>query len=107
MKVKTIIGMLAASAFLMTSMAWKSNACTNIIVTKGASADGSFMVSYAADSHHLFGELYFQDAKDWKPGSMRAIVDWDSGRFLGEIDQGGQYERASAHYWRNYLWRPP
>ena len=87
MKVKTIIGMLAASAFLMTSMAWKSNACTNIIVTKGASADGSFMVSYAADSHHLFGELYFQDAKDWKPGSMRAIVDWDSGRFLGEIDQ--------------------
>ncbi len=87
MKVKTIVGFLAAGAMILSANAWKSDACTNIIVTKGASADGSFMVSYAADSHALFGELYFQEAKDWKPGSLRAIVDWDSGRFLGEIDQ--------------------
>lgn len=87
MKVKTIVGFLSAGAMILSANAWKSDACTNIIVTKGASADGSFMVSYAADSHALFGELYFQEAKDWKPGSLRAIVDWDSGRFLGEIDQ--------------------
>lgn len=87
MKVKTIVGFLSVGAMILSANAWKSDACTNIIVTKGASADGSFMVSYAADSHALFGELYFQEAKDWKPGSLRAIVDWDSGRFLGEIDQ--------------------
>lgn len=87
MKVKTIAGLLASVAMMLSANTWTSEACTNIIVTKGASADGSFLVSYAADSHTLFGELYFQDARDWKPGSMRAIVDWDSGRFLGEIDQ--------------------
>lgn len=63
------------------------NACTNIIITKGASADGSCMVSYAADSHSLFGELYFHRAADWKPGTMMAITEWDSYRPLGSIPQ--------------------
>ena len=40
----------------------RSEACTNVIVTPGASADGSSMVSYAADSHTLYGELYFTPA---------------------------------------------
>ena len=87
MKVKSIMGILAASALIIGFVQTKADACTNIIVTKGASADGSLLISYAADSHGLFGELYFQPAKDWKPGSKRRIVDWDSGRFLGEIDQ--------------------
>ena len=47
-----------------------SSACTNIIVTPGASVDGSAIVSYAADSHVLYGELYFHPAADWKRGSM-------------------------------------
>ncbi len=64
-----------------------SEACTNIIVTKGASADGSVLVSYAADSHWLYGELYYQDAKDWPEGSMRQVYEWDSGKYLGEIPQ--------------------
>ena len=62
-------------------------ACTNIIVTKGASTDGSNMVSYAADSHQLYGELYFRPAAYWQPGSMMKIYEWDTGRFLGEIPQ--------------------
>lgn len=86
MKIKAILCSAAAVA-IANLFAPGAEACTNIIVTKGASADGSFMVSYAADSHGLFGELYFQKAADWKPGSKRRIVDWDSGRFLGEIDQ--------------------
>ena len=64
-----------------------SKACTNIIVTKGASADGSTLVSYAADSHWLFGELYLNPAADWKPGSQLTIHEWDSNRYLGEIAQ--------------------
>ena len=40
----------------------KANACTNFLITKGASADGSCMISYAADSHVLYGELYHYPA---------------------------------------------
>ena len=67
----------------------KAPACTNVIVTKGASLDGSNMVSYAADSHWLFGELYFRKAADWKNGTMLKIVEWDSQKPLGEIPQVG------------------
>ena len=65
----------------------RADACTNVIITKGASTDGSCMVSYAADSHLLYGELYFHLAADWKPGSMLAITDWDSYKPLGSIAQ--------------------
>lgn len=64
-----------------------SEACTNIIVTPGASRDGSSMVSYAADSHTLYGELYFSPASRFKPGSMLAIREWDTNKPLGEIPQ--------------------
>jgi len=61
--------------------------CTNLIVTKGASTDGSIMVTYSADSHQLFGELYFWPAAQWPEGTMLKIYEWDSGRFKGEIPQ--------------------
>ncbi|MDE6331526.1 MAG: C69 family dipeptidase, partial [Muribaculaceae bacterium] len=64
-----------------------SLACTSLIATPGASTDGSSMITYAADSHTLYGELYHQPAADHAPGSMRRVVDWDSGRFLGEIPE--------------------
>lgn len=64
-----------------------AGACTNVIVTPGASTDGSAMVSYAADSHYLFGELYFRKAGNWKPGTRLAIFEWDSARPLGDIAQ--------------------
>lgn len=78
---------LLLSAAVLSVLSVRSEACTNVIVTKGASADGSILVSYAADSHSLYGEMYFQEAKDWKAGTMRKIYDWDSGRYLGEIDE--------------------
>lgn len=65
----------------------KSNGCTNFLVTKGASADGSTMITYAADSHTLYGELYFQPAQDYLPGAMRDIYEWDTGIYLGKIPQ--------------------
>ncbi len=61
--------------------------CTNFIVTKGASADGSVMVSYAADSHLLYGELYHWSAKKYPKGAMLKVFEWDTGKFLGEIAQ--------------------
>ena len=64
-----------------------SHACTNVLVTKGASIDGSNMISYAADSHQLYGELYYKPAGVWGKDDMRPIYDWDSGKFLGYIPQ--------------------
>ena len=64
-----------------------SNGCTNFLVTRGASTDGSTMVTYAADSHTLYGELYFQPAQDHPAGAMRDIYEWDTGKFLGRIPQ--------------------
>ena len=72
-----------------------SQACTNVLVTKGASVDGSNMISYAADSHQLYGELYFAPAGVWNEGDMRAINEWDTGKFLGYIPQVSRtYQRV-------------
>ncbi len=61
-------------------------ACTNFIVTKGASTDGSVMVTYAADSHQLYGALYKHNGGKQK-AKMLAINEWDTGRYLGLIEQ--------------------
>ena len=75
---------LALVAIVGTTSAW---ACTNLIVGKAASADGSTIISYAADSHTLYGDLQYLPAADHKPGEMRKIIDWDSGKYLGEIPE--------------------
>jgi dipeptidase len=64
-----------------------SLACTNFLITKGATVDGSTMITYAADSHTLYGELYYQPAKDYPEGAMRDIYEWDTGKFMGRIPQ--------------------
>ncbi len=73
---------------LMTTLSSiRTEACTNIIITRGASVDGSNMISYAADSHLLYGELYYHPAMKWKAGSLLSVYDWDSAKFLGKIPQ--------------------
>ncbi len=64
-----------------------SNGCTNFLITRGASADGSTMITYSADSHNLYGELYFQPAQDHPEGAMRDIYEWDTGIYKGKITQ--------------------
>ena len=76
-----------AAAILLTAGAFRSEACTNVIISKGASADGSVVVSYAADSHWLYGELYQEKAGRWKAGAMLPVVEWDTARPLGSIPQ--------------------
>ncbi|HRI48021.1 MAG TPA: C69 family dipeptidase [Ignavibacteriaceae bacterium] len=63
------------------------NACTNFIVTKGASIDGSTMISYTADSYQFYGELYHFPAAVYPEGTMLDIYEWDTGKFLGQIKQ--------------------
>lgn len=63
------------------------HACTNFLITKGASKDGSVMITYSADSHVLYGELYFWPEKNWPAGAMLDIYEWDTGKFLDKIPQ--------------------
>ena len=68
---------------------WSSNtnACTNFLVTPGASVNGTAMITYAADAHVLYGELYFKPAADYPPGAMLDVYEWDTNKFLGRIPQ--------------------
>ena len=87
-----IMASLTAAALFVSA---DSRACTNVLVTKGASTDGSNMISYAADSHQLFGELYYQKASVWGKDDMRKINEWDTGKYLGLIPQVSRtYQRV-------------
>ena len=86
-------------AFCCAALIWNAfaprpaDACTNLIVTKGASADGSTMITYNADSHELYGELVLIPGGTFQPGATREIIEGDSGKFLGRIPQ------APVTYW--------
>ena len=68
--------------------AWMAGvACTNFLVGKDASVDGSTMVSYAADSYALYGFLYYRPAADHAEGVVREVKDWDTGKPLCTIPQ--------------------
>ncbi|MCH5329694.1 MAG: C69 family dipeptidase [Alistipes sp.] len=73
----------------MAAGAWSALACTNFIVTKGASTDGSIMVSYAADSHQLYGCLY-KHTPATRAAKMLSVYEWDTGTYLGQIEQAPQ-----------------
>lgn len=68
--------------------AWVAGmACTNFLVGKDASVDGSTMISYAADSYALYGFLHFVPAADHAEGAVREVKDWDTGKPLCTIPQ--------------------
>jgi len=64
-----------------------SKACTNFLVTKGASTNGSVMITYSADSHVLYGELYYWPARDYPAGSLVDVIEWDTQKIKGRIPQ--------------------
>ncbi len=79
---KLLFALIFVGATYLTSLA-----CSNIMVTRGASKTGSTMVSYTADSHCLYGALYYLAAADHAPGAMRVVREWDTGTILGEIPE--------------------
>jgi len=83
-KIRFIAVILLFAMFLQDN---QSVACTNFLITKGASKDGSVMITYSADSHVLYGELYYWPAKAWPAGSMVDVYEWDTGKFMGKIPQ--------------------
>lgn len=82
---RTILSTIAALAVAVAAP--EASACTSLIAAPGATADGSSIITYAADSHTLYGELYRQPAADHAAGTMRPVVEWDTGKLLGEIPE--------------------
>lgn len=79
--------LLTTLAFTMTGI-WSAFCCTNFIITKSASTDGSIMVSYAADSHQLYGCLYKHNpARTLNNKGMLQVYEWDTGKYLGQIPE--------------------
>lgn len=76
-----------ALAAIMSASAMEASACTNLIVGKKASVDGSVLVSYNADDYGMFGHLCHYPAGTHKKGEMRKIFDWDTGEYHGEIPE--------------------
>ncbi|MBO6118828.1 MAG: C69 family dipeptidase [Bacteroidales bacterium] len=88
MKRKSILaGFLFTAAMTLSVMSF---ACTNFLFTKGATKDGSTMITYAADSHTLYGELYYTRAAMYPAGTMIQVIEWDTGKPLIKIPQAAQ-----------------
>jgi len=79
--------LLLSAALILCMSAEKADACTNFIVAKGASADGSVMVTYNADDYGMFQSLCHYPAMKHKKGEMRQVYDWDTGEYRGQIPE--------------------
>ena len=77
----------SAWLFIFTFSLSNSFACTNFIVTKGASKDGSVMITYAADSHTRYGAIAFYPASDHLPGSWCEVFHYESDKLMGTIPE--------------------
>ena len=77
--------LMVTCAIMLSGM--EAFACTGLLVGKKAPVDGSVMISYAADSHTLYGELYRWPAATWPKGAMLDIIEWDTHKPLGQIPQ--------------------
>jgi dipeptidase len=83
-KLATILLTILLSGFMTIET---SKACTNFLVTKGASKTGSVMITYSADSHQLYGELYYWPSRDYPEGAWLDVYEWDTGKYMGKIRQ--------------------
>jgi len=75
------------AAAMGCAMIHQALACTSILVTKGASKDGSTMITYAMDSHELYGQLTYRPAGIHLPGTMRDVIDGETGELLGRVKE--------------------
>lgn len=100
----TLLSMATAAAY----------ACTSLLAGRKATTDGSTLITYAADSHTLYGTLWLIPAADHPAGSFVEIRDCDTNKPLGKIPQVPAYlqsrriyERAPVVDYRVDLWRSP
>ncbi|MBR1835463.1 MAG: C69 family dipeptidase [Bacteroidales bacterium] len=89
MRIKTTLLIL-----LLALTVWQGNACTNILVTRGATADGSTMITYAADSHTRYGQLRFHPGGTHLPGEMLSLYNYGSLKHQIDIPQAARTYRV-------------
>ena len=80
----------AMMAVAMMGSVSEAEACSNFIVGKKASVDGSVMCSYSADDYGMFQNLCHYPAAKHAKGEMRKIFDWDSNKYYGEIPEAAE-----------------
>ena len=82
-----MIKQITTAAIALCTLVWAtpSTACTNFLVGKKASADGSTFITYNADSYGMFGRLVYYPAAQHAPGTMRQIYDGDTNEHHGQI----------------------
>ena len=80
----------ALMAVAMLGSVSEAEACSNFIVGKKASVDGSVMCSYSADDYGMFQYLCHYPAAKHAKGEMRKIFDWDSNKYHGEIPEAAE-----------------
>jgi dipeptidase len=78
---------LITTGIMVSSIVQQALACTSILITKGASKDGSTMITYSMDSHELYGELSYRPAGVNIAGTMRDIYSGETGKFLGRVKE--------------------
>lgn len=76
-----------AFTFLLSIACINNFACTNYLIGKAATVDGSTMISYAADSYFSYGYLYYSPAATYPSNTLMDIYEWDTGKYLGKIRQ--------------------
>lgn len=81
------VGLIIVFISILSTPSWS---CTNFLVGKKATTDGSTFISYSADSYYLFGALYHYPAANYPDGAMLDVVEWDTGKPLGKIKQAKQ-----------------
>ena len=104
---------IATAAAVAVSTGIQALACTSLIATPGATTDGSAMITYAADSHTLYGELYSTPAANHAPGENEkglrlgfGPLSWRDSTAASHLFNCGQYERARTGYKREHLGGP-
>lgn len=78
---------LSLVLFMMLGVSLRTYTCTNVLVSAGASADGSVMISYLADAGGFMDPLYFYPGGEHQPGEFIEVYSWDTAEYLGKIPQ--------------------
>jgi dipeptidase len=78
---------LLSSLLVLALASPRADACTNFLITRGASTDGSTMITYTADSHTFYGQLVYIPGGVHPPGTMREVIDGESNKLRGSIPQ--------------------
>lgn len=79
---------------LVAAWGWQGHACTNFLLTRGSTSDGSTMITYAADSHTRYGQLRFHPGGTHQPGEMLSLYNYGSLKHQIDIPQAARTYRV-------------